>query len=213
VGDVAPSAPLPHLPLLRLRASSSDLLRALVARQPAWGHVSPGEVKVDGVRGVASYRLAPESFFLQVHWRWNGSAWDERDVVVVPGTVVALRLVLDDADPAVVTRLLGLPPTRAFAKGETGHRGRTVRDEGLWIHEVLPRGFWFPEEKVGELLALLRGRPGWRDALQLPGVTWAGVTVQLRGCLERLGGFALDQRLLEDLVGLSLQFDLQLLAE
>ena len=45
------------------------------------------------------------------------------------------------------------------------------------------------------------------------GVSPAQITVQLRGCVERMGGFALDPRLLEDMVGLSLQLDLELLAE
>ncbi len=206
-------APLPHLPLLRLRCSRNDLLRALLERQPAWGHLAPGATQVQGERGVACYRLAPQSFFLQVHWRWTGEQWEERDVIVVPGATVALRLVLDDLAPAAVTRALLLEPTRAFAKGESGPRSRLVRDEGLWIHEVLQRGFHWPEEKVAELLGLLRGRPGFRDVLGQRGVTWAGVTVQWRGCLERMGGFVLDPRLLEDLVGLSLQLDLELIAE
>lgn len=203
----------PHLPLLRLRCSNSDFVRSLVERQPAWGHASPGQVQHDGDRGVAHYRLQPESFFLQVPWRWTGERWDEGSVTVVPGTVVALRLVLDEVAPERITRLLELPPSRAFAKGESGQHRRHVRDEGLWIHEVMPQGFHWPEEKVGELLGILRARRGWRDVLCLPGVTWAGITVQLRGCVERMGGFALDPRLLEDMVGLSLQLDLELLAE
>jgi hypothetical protein len=208
----APSA-LPHLPLLRLRASRGDLLRRVIERQPAWGHATPGEQKADAERGVSFYRLLPESFFVQVHWRFRDGQWEEGACDIVPGATVALRLVLAEADPAAVTKLLGLPPTRAFGKGDSGPHGRRFRDEGLWIHEVLPRGFHWPEEKVGELLALLRSRPGWRNVLSLPGVTWAGVTVQLRGCQERLGGFQADARMLEDLVGLSLQLDLELLAD
>jgi hypothetical protein len=46
-----------------------------------------------------------------------------------------------------------------------------------------------------------------------PGVRSVGVTVQLRGCLEQMGTFALDPRLLEDLVGLSLQLDLEMAAD
>ena len=204
---------LPHLPLSRLRCSRSDLLRRVIERQAAWGHATPGQQKQDGDRGVTSYRLSAESFFVQVHWRWHAGQWEERDFEVVPGTVVSLRLVLDSADPQQITRLLDLVPTRAFAKGESGLQGRRFRDEGLWIHEVMPQGFHWPEEKVAELLSVLRQRTGWRDVLRLPGVTWSGVTVQLRGCQERLGGFALDARSLEDLVGLSLQLDLELLAE
>ena len=78
---------------------------------------------------------------------------------------------------------------------------------------MLQRGFHWPEEKVAELLALLRACPGYRDVLGHPGVTRVGVTVQLRGCLEQMGSFALDPRLLEDLVGLSLQLDLEMVAE
>lgn len=203
----------PHLPLLRLRCSRSDLLRSLLERQPAWGHVAPGHTQQHGEHAVSSYRLQAESFFLQVQWRWTGEQWDERDVTVVPGATVALRLVLDDVSPERVTALLDLPPTRAFAKGDSGPHRRGVRDEGLWIHEVLPHGFHWAEEKIGELTGLLRARTGWRAVLSQPGVTWAGVTVQLRGCLERMGGLVLESRLLEDLVGLSLQLDVALLAE
>lgn len=204
---------LPRLLLSRLRCSQSDLVRALVERQPAWGHVSPGSVQQEGERGISCYRLQPESFFLQVHWRWNGECWDEREVTVVPGATVALRLVLDDVAPERITRQLDLPPTRAFAKGDSGPHRRNVRDEGLWIHEVLPQGFHWPEEKVGELLGLLRVRTGWREVAALPGVTWAGVVVQLRGCIGRMGGLAFDARLLENFVGLSLQLDIEIVAE
>jgi hypothetical protein len=207
------AAEVPHVPLLRLRCSRSDVLRRVLERVPAWGHVAPGQQHCGGDRGVSSYRLAAESCFVQVHWRLVAGQWEERDYEIVPGTVVALRLVLDDADPQQITRLLGLEPLRAFGKGESGPHNRRVRDEGIWIYEVMPRGFHWPEEKVGELLSLLRGRPGWRDVLSLAGVSWAGVTVELRGCLERMGGFALDPAVLEDLVRLSLQLDLKLLAE
>lgn len=210
---MVPTAELPHLPLLRLRCSRTDLLRRVIERQPAWGHATPGLQKLDGERGVSFYRLAPESFFVQVDWRWRAGQWEEGSCDVVPGAVVSLRLVLDDVDPARVTQALDLPPTRAFGKGDSGPHGRRFRDEGMWIHEVMPKGFHWPEEKVAELLALLRARARWRDVLALPGVTWAGVTVQLRGCQERLGGFQADARMLEDLVGLSLQLDLELLAE
>lgn len=205
-----PVQALPSLPFVRLRASRSDLGRRLLERRPEWAHVAPGHASATGERGVTCYRLAAESFFVQVHWRWRGDGWDERDLDVVPGAVVALRLVLDDLDPAVVGRLLDLPPTRAFARGERGPRGRGLDDEGLWIHEVLPGGFRFPEEKVAELLALLRARPGFGEVLRRRGVRWAGVTVKLRGCLERMGGFVLEPALLEDLVGLSLPLDLEL---
>lgn len=208
-----PTAAPPHLPLLRLRCSRSDLIRSLIERQPAWGHVPPAHVQHQGEHAVSSYRLQPESFFLQVDWRWNGEEWQERDVTVVPGATVALRLVLDDVSPDRVSALLDLPPTRAFGKGDSGPHRRGVRDEGLWIHEVMPRGFHWAEEKVAELIGLLRVRSGWRDVLSLPGVTWAGVTVQLRGCIERMGGLVLEARLLEDLVALSLQLDVELVAD
>lgn len=204
---------LPHLPLVRLRSSRGDLLRPLLERQPAWAHAAPAHSQILVDRAVASYRLSSESFFLRVHWRWTGEQWEERDVEIVPGAVVALRLVLDDADPAVITRQLGLVPTRAFRKGEVGPRGRAGRDEGLWIHEVWPGSFHFPEEKVAELLAVLRAQPRFRDVLGSRGVTWAGVTVKLRGCLERMGGFALEPLLLADLAGLSLALDLELGAD
>lgn len=205
--------PLPHLPLLRLHCSRNDLLRRLLERQPAWGHIGPGQTEVHGERGVARYRLAAESFFVQVDWRWTGASWEERDVAIVPGAVVALRVVLGDVDPEMVTRCLDLPPTRAFGKGEIGPRGGQLVDEGLWIHEVLQRGFHWPEDKVAELLALLRACPGYRDVLGHPGVKSVAVTVQLRGCLEQMGSFALGPRLLEDLVGLSLQLDLEMAAD
>jgi hypothetical protein len=204
---------LPHLPLLRLRSSRNDLLRSLLERQPAWGHVGPMAAVVTADRGVSTYRLAAESFALQVHWRWHDEAWEERDVVVVPGATVALRLVLDDIQPAAITRALELTPTRAFGKGESGPRGRSVRDEGLWIHEVWPGGAQFAEEKIAELVALLRGRPGLRQVLGERSVTWAGVTVKLRGCLECMGGLALDAAVLADLAGLALALDLDVAAD
>lgn len=208
-----PTVAPPHLPLLRLRCSRSDRLRTLLERQPQWGHVAPAHTQHLGEHAVTSYRLQAESFFLQVHWRWAGEQWEERDVTIVPGATVALRLVLDDTAPDRITTLLELAPTRAFAKGDSGPHRRGVRDEGLWIHEVLPHGFHWAEEKIAELTALLRARSGWRAVLSLPGVRWAGVTLQLRGCLEQMGGLALEGRLLEDLVGLSLQLDVTLLAE
>lgn len=208
-----PTGGLPALPLARLRCSRGDPLRALLARQPNWGTVGPGHQRLDGDRGASCYRLAADGPFVQVHWRARHGAWEEADCELVPGAIVALRLVLDGADPARITALLDLPPTRAFGKGDSGVRGARFRDEGLWIHEVMPHGFCWPEEKLGELLALLRGRPGFRDVLRLPGVSWAGVTMQMRGCLEQPGALVLDQRLLEDLVGLSLHFDLAVVAE
>jgi hypothetical protein len=203
---MGPAAALPHLPLARLRASRSDWLRTLLERLPAFVHVTPTATAITGDRGVANYRSAPGSFFLQVHWRWNGEAWDEREVVVVPGATVALRLVLDDIEPAAISRALDLAPSRAFGKHERGNGA--VAAEGLWIHEVWPLGFQFAEEKVAELVALLRARPRFRDVLAQPGVTWAGVTVKLRGCVERAGGFALEPALLADLAGLALALDL-----
>jgi len=211
VSTVLPA--LPHLPLARLQSCRNEPLRALLLRQPAWAVVGPGQSQLDGERGISCYRLARESFFVQVHWRWSGGQWHEQQFGIVPGTIVALRLVLDGADPQRISQLLDLPPTRAFKKGDAVLHARAVRDEGLWIHEVMPQGFHWPEEKVADLLGMLRGHPGWREVLRLPGITWAGITVQLRGCIERMGGFALDPRLLEDLVGLSLQLDLEVIAE
>lgn len=201
---------LPRPPLVRLRCSRSDRVRTLLERQPAWAHASPSHQQQHGDRAVTCYRLAPESFFLQVHWRLVGDEWQERDVEFVPGTAVALRLVLDDVEPAWITRTLEMTPTRAFARGESGRR---PSDEGLWIHEVWPGSFRFGEEKVGELLALLRARPGLRLVLGRRGVQWAGVTVKLRGAIEHLGGLVLDAALLADLAGLALAFDLELAAD
>jgi hypothetical protein len=210
---VTPPLPIPHLPLMRLRASRGDLLRALLEREPRWAHAAPIRSEIHGDRGVASYRLSPESFHLQVRWRWQGEAWDEREVDIVPGSVVALRLVLDDVPPAEVSERLALAPTRAFAKGEIGPLGRGLRDEGLWIHEVLPGGFCFAEDKLAELVSLLRGRAGLREVLGRRGVVWAGITVKLRGPRERPGGMALDARLLADLAGMALAFDLEVQGE
>ncbi len=206
-------SPLPHLPLVRLRASRSDVVRSLLERQPAWSHSAPVRQLITGDRGVSWYRVAPESFSVQVRWRWRSEQWEEGEVDVLPGATVALRLVLGDVSPQAVTKKLDLLPTRAFMKGEGGVLARSVRDEGLWIYEVLPGAFCFPEEKVAELLALLRGRAGFREVLSWPTVQWAGVTVKLRGPIERLGGFSLEPRVLEDLVGLSLALDLELTAE
>ena len=206
-------AALPHLPLARLRASRTDRVRTLLERHPAWQHVAPSGNVVTGDRALSHYRRSAGSYCLQVHWRWNGEAWDERDVVIVPGATVALRLVLDDLEPAAVTRALDLVPTRAFGRGDSGAAGRAVRDEGLWIHEVWPDGFQFAEEKVAELAALLRARTRFREVLAHRGVRWAGVTVRLRGCHEVPGGFALEPAVLSDLAGLSLALDLALEVE
>jgi hypothetical protein len=204
----AAAAP-PALPLLRLRAAHADAVRPLLERDPAWGHAMPARTQEAGDRAVTCYRLSQASFWLQVHWRRRAEHWEERDVEVVAGSSVALRLVLDDVSPSMVTELLDLPPTRAFAKGDGGSLGAAVRDEGLWIHEVMPGAFCVPEEKVQELLAVLRSRPRWRDVFGHRGVRWAGVTVKLRSPLERPPAFALEPRVLEDLVGLSLALDLE----
>jgi hypothetical protein len=205
--------PLPHVPFARLRASRSDVARPLLERAPQWSHLAPFHSDVNGDRGVASYRTQSGSFCLQVRFRRVGDEWQEGEVDVVPGSVVALRLVLDDVDPAAVTRCLDLTPSRAFGKGDIGPLGRGVRDEGLWIHEVLPDACCFAEEKIAELLAMLRGRAGWARVLGLRGVTWAGITVKLRCPIERPSGIALEPRVLEDFAGLSLAFDLELMNE
>jgi hypothetical protein len=203
---------LPHLPLLRLRASRGDVLLRLIERQPAWAHAVPARASIEGDRGVSCYRLASDSFFVQAHWRWRDDGWQEREVEVVPGAAVALRLALDDVDPQWVTRALGLAPSRAFAK-DVERAARARGGEGLWIHEAMPGAWCFPEEKLAELLGVLRGCAGWREVLGRRGVTWAGVSVKLRAPLERLPGFALEPRVLEDLVGLSLALDVEVVAE
>ena len=77
----------------------------------------------------------------------------------------------------------------------------------------MPGSFCFPEEKVAEILALLRGAAGWRDVVGRAGVRWAGVAVKLKGPAERSTSLALDARTLEDLVGLSLALDVEVAAE
>lgn len=205
--------PLPRLPLAHLRCSRSDLVRSLVERQPNWAHALPAHAQADGGRGVTLHRLAPDSFALQVRWRWSGAQWDEGDVDVLPGSVVALRLVLDDVRPEAVTTALGFAPTRAFGKGDVGPIAGVKRPEGLWIREALPGAFCFAEEKVGELLALLRGGDGWRQVVGRAGVRWAGIAVKLRAPVERAATFALDARTLEDLVALSLALDVETAAD
>ncbi len=205
--------PLPRLPLAHLRSSRSDLVRSLVERQPNWAHALPAHSQADGGRGVTLHRLTPDSFALQVRWRWNGAQWEEGEVDVLPGSVVALRLVLDDVRPEAVTAALGLAPTRAFGKGDVGPIAGVKRTEGLWIRESMPGAFCFPEEKVADVLALLRGAAGWRDIVGRAGVRWAGVTAKLRGTMERPTSLALDARTLEDLVGLSLALDVEVGAE
>jgi len=205
--------PLPRTPLAHLRNSRSDLVRALVERQPNWAHVLPAHAQQDGPRGVTLHRLVPDSFALQVRWRWSGAAWEEGEIDVLPGSVVALRLVLADVRPESVTKALGLVPTRAFAKGDIGPIVGVKRPEGLWIRESMPATFCFAEEKVAEILALLRGAAGWRDVVGRAGVRWAGVAVKLRGPIERPTSLALDARTLEDLVGLSLALDVEVATE
>ena len=68
-------AELPQPPLLRLRCSRTDVLRRVLERQPAWGHATASQHQQDGERGVTCYRLAAESFFVMVHWRWSGGQW------------------------------------------------------------------------------------------------------------------------------------------
>lgn len=202
--------PLLPLPLLRLRCSSSDGLRRLLQRAPELGHLPPGLHQIDGDRARSCYRRAAGQYFVQVHWRCRHGRWEECDHEVVPGAVVALRLVLDHAEPQAITRLLGIAPTRAFAKGDSGLHARQVRDEGLWIHEVPVQGFDWPEQQVAELLARLRGSQGFAAALRLPGVRWAGVTVRLHHAPGTRGGLALELPVLEDLVALALQLDVAL---
>lgn len=203
---------LPALPLLRLRCSASEMLRAILGRKPIWGHAVPIESHVDGDRGVLRYRAEAQSFWLEVQFKKSGDEWIERDFTVIPGGVVALRLSLDDVDPAVVTKGLGIEPTRAWRKGDA-MSPRRVRDEGLWIHEVGAAGCLWPEEKVGELLALLRAKSRHPEVLTRPGVQWAGISVHYRGCLERMGGFSLEQPVVQDLAALGLQLDVELFAD
>lgn len=197
----------PELPLLRLRAAHADRVRPLLERAPALGHAAPAHRSVDGEGGLACYRLSPGAFWVQVRWRLEHGQWLERDAEVVAGSVVALRLVLDDLEPGAVSDLLGLAPTRAFGRRDGAAAGRAGRDEGLWIHEVMTGAFCLPEEKVHELLALLRARVRWREVVGHRGVRWAGVTVKLHTPIEQPPSLALEPRALEDLVGLSLALD------
>ncbi|MFN7668897.1 MAG: DUF4279 domain-containing protein [Planctomycetota bacterium] len=205
--------PLPQSPLAHLRASRSDFGRALIARLPDWASARPVAQHAADGRGVTVHRLAPESFAVQVRWRWNGAQWDEGESDVLPGSVVDLRLVLDDVPPDAVTRALGLPPTRAFAKGDAGSGAGAARREGLWIRESMPGACCFPEEKVVELLATLRACDGWRDVVGRAGVRWAGIAIKLRAPIERPFALALDAKVLEDLVALSLALDVAATAE
>ncbi|MBL8753485.1 MAG: hypothetical protein JNK15_09305, partial [Planctomycetes bacterium] len=75
---------------------------------------------------------------------------------------------------------------------------------------VLPDACRLPEEKLAELVALLRARAGLAQVLGQRGVTWAGITVALRCPIERPGGVTLEPRVIEDLAGLALGFDLAL---
>ncbi len=210
---MTPPGPLPQSPLAHLRASRSDFGRALLARQPDWAGARPVEQHVADGRGVTVHRLAPDSFAVQVRWRWSGAQWDEGESDVVPGSVVGLRLVLDDVRPEAVSRALGLQPTRAFAKGDVGPIAGVARREGLWIREAMPGACCFPEEKVLDLLATLRACGGWRDVVGRAGVRWAGVTLKLRAPVERPFALALDAKVLEDLVALSLALDVAAAAE
>lgn len=203
---------LPRSPLLRLRCMASETLRAILLRQPIWGHAVPIEAHVDGDRGVLRYRAESQSFWLEVQFKKSGDEWIERDFTIVPGSVVALRLALDDLDPAAITRGLGIAPSRAWQKGEAGPT-RRVRDEGLWIFEIDNAACLWPEEKVAELLALLQSRSHHPEVLTAPGVQWAGIAVHYRGCHERMGGLALDRATLAALAALGLQLDVELFAD
>jgi hypothetical protein len=203
----------PQLPFAHLRCSTSDALRPVVQRAPAWSAALPVHQRRDGDEAVVCYRVDPQSFFVEVRFRRLGESWAERDFAVVPGSVVELRLALVELRPEAVTQALDLPPTRAWAKGDTGPGNRRFREEGLWIHEVLPRDFLWPEEKIAELCGLLKARPGWRDVVGHRGVAWAGVAVHFHGCQEHMGGLALDAATLEDLVALSLQLDAEIVAD
>jgi hypothetical protein len=196
---------------MRLRCSSGDLLRSLLAREPQWGHATP-VVEVAGEDAVACYRLRPESFFVVVRFRRQGDQWVERDGQIVPGSTVALRFVLGDLQPARVTRALGIEPSRAWAKGDLD-APRSARHEGLWIREVLPASTVYAEEKVQELIGLLRDRASVRKLVEDAQVAWAGITVRLAGCREQMGGLALDRSLLADVADLGLALDVQVSAE
>lgn len=201
----------PRLPLMRLRCSSSDRLRSLLAREPQWGHATP-TIEFAGEEALACYRLRPESFFVMVRYRRQGDQWVERDGQIIAGSTVALRLVLGDLQPARVTRALGIEPTRAWAKGDP-EAPRSARHEGLWIREVLPTSTVYAEEKVQELLALLRDRAAVRKIATDPQVAWAGIAVRFAGCREQMGGLSLDRSVLADFADLGLSLDVQVSAE
>jgi hypothetical protein len=207
-GAAAPAA-------VRLRCSRSDFVRSLVERQPAWAHATPAAGAPDGDRGVTCYRLAA-GVVLPAGALAMASATVGRTAVstVVPGAVVALRLVLDEVAPAD-HRLLDLPPSRAFARGESGPRGGRARRRAVDPRGAAAAASAWPEEKVGELLALLRARQRLgATCCGLPGVTMGRHHgASCAAAVERMGGFVLDPALLEDLVGLSLQLDLELLAD
>ncbi|GDY02525.1 hypothetical protein LBMAG49_18540 [Planctomycetota bacterium] len=202
----------PRLPLLRLRCSSTERLRSLLTREPQWGFVLPQVDNKAGDDAIARYRLRSDSFFVEVHFHRQGEQWVERDCQIVPGASVTLRLVLNDCDPARITKQLGIEPSRAWAKGDV-EAPLSARGEGLWIREVLPAAMVYAEEKVQELLALLRSCAGWRTVVADPAVQWALITIQFYGCREQMSGLSLDRTVLEDLVALSLQVDVQVSAE
>ncbi|HLQ37043.1 MAG TPA: hypothetical protein VK348_04540 [Planctomycetota bacterium] len=202
-------AALPRQPLVHLRCSTTDVLRSLLLRRPDWRTVGPAHERMDGDAVVLSYRLDPRSFAIEVRLRRDGDTWREHDFAIVPGAQVALQLVLDGLRPTEVSSLLDLEPTHASIRGAAAPR--LPRGDGLWRHEVPGEGQ--PEARVAELLAVLHARPGWRLVVAHPGVVWAGIAVHFHGCQEQMGGFVLDQAVVEQLFGLSLQFDVEVSAD
>ncbi len=203
---------LPQVPFGRLQCTGRDAVRALLAREPDWARQMPFHQDPVGSQLHQYYRRGRTSPVVEVHWKAVAEGWREDGCAVLPGSRVSLVLSLGDIQPAAVSKLLRMEPTRAFAKGDVLHGSSRVRDHGLWIREVDLPGWHWPEENLAELVAMLRVEPRWQDVLELPGMQRAQVAIAYYGAVESMAGMHLDRELVAELGELGLELDVDLYA-
>lgn len=123
---------------------------------------------------------------------------------------VGLSLHGEALDPAEITRLLGVEPTRAHRPGEArSSRGRAAPPwrAGTWVLDLkgaAPRG---PEQLLGELLDRLPSDPRVWEALRARHEVRLGLAVYLDDWNR---GFSLEPALLQRVAALGLGLDVEI---